>query len=48
MPNRASLRFWSYSEALPERARKAADAAFALFETDPQHPSLHFKKVGRF
>ena len=25
-----------------------ADKNFALLKTDPQHPSLHFKSVGRF
>lgn len=24
-----------------------ADKAFNLFDRDPQHPSLHFKKIGR-
>lgn len=28
--------------------QELADAAFALLERDPRHPSLHFKKVGRF
>lgn len=48
MPNHASSRFWSSYEALPERVRKLADEAFAVFESDPQHPSLQFKKVGQF
>jgi len=25
-----------------------ADRAFAILKADPRHPSLHFKKVGRF
>ena len=48
MPNHASARFWSHYPALPERVREVADQAFALFENEPQHPSLHFKKIGRF
>lgn len=32
----------------PERGiRKLADQNFALLKTDPRHPSLHLKKVGR-
>lgn len=25
-----------------------ADKSFTLLKSDPRHPSLHFKKVGRF
>jgi hypothetical protein len=28
--------------------RELADRAFALLKRNPRHPSLHFKKVGRF
>jgi hypothetical protein len=28
--------------------REHADRAFVLLKDDPRHPSLHFKKVGRF
>lgn len=28
--------------------REQADKAFELLKANPQHPSLHFKKVGRF
>ena len=34
--------------ALPVSVRGLADRAFALLKRDPRHPSLHFKKVGRF
>lgn len=33
---------------LPESVRRGADQCFALLKRDPRHPSLHFKKVGRF
>jgi hypothetical protein len=46
--HRASQRFWKAYRALPEDARSAADQAFRLIKSDPRHPSLHFKKVGRF
>lgn len=28
--------------------REQANKAFALLKANPQHPSLHFKKVGRY
>jgi hypothetical protein len=28
--------------------QQLADENFALLKSNPQHPSLHFKKVGRF
>jgi hypothetical protein len=33
---------------LPEPVRRQADEAFERLKSDPRHPSLHFKKVGRF
>ena len=33
---------------LPAGIQKLADHAYALLKEDPRHPSLHFKKVGRF
>lgn len=32
----------------PKAVRNLADKNFALLRADPMHPSLHFKKVGRF
>lgn len=32
----------------PEPVRILADKNFALLKADPHHPSLHFKKAGRF
>jgi len=28
--------------------RRLADESFARLKADPHHPSLHFKRVGRF
>jgi hypothetical protein len=39
--------FWKAYEALPEEVQQKADKAFALLKENPQHPSLHFKKIGR-
>ena len=44
----ASPDFWACYRALPASVRELADKAFELLKADPQHASLHFKKVGRF
>jgi hypothetical protein len=44
----ASLEFWASYEALPPAVRKLADANYELLKRDPRHPSLHFKRVGRY
>jgi hypothetical protein len=33
---------------LPQDVRQLADRSYALLKTNPSHPSLHFKKVGKF
>lgn len=48
MNHRATPRFWQAYHALPAEVRDLADAAYALLKRDVRHPSLHFKKVGRF
>jgi hypothetical protein len=44
----ASRAFWEAYEKLPEQIRTLADKNYALLKSDPWHPSLQFKKVGRF
>lgn len=44
----ATRRFWECYQALPENIRETADKNYALLRENPGHPSLHFKKVGRF
>jgi hypothetical protein len=44
----ASSRFWTAYRGLPAPVRELADKNFALLKADPNHPSLHFKKTGRF
>jgi hypothetical protein len=44
----ASTAFWDAYRRLPERVRALADKNYALLKQNPQHPSLHLKKVGRF
>ncbi len=33
---------------MPSHVQNLADQAYARLKEDPRHPSLHFKKVGRF
>ena len=33
--------------ALPLRVRRSADKSYELLKANPDHPSLHFKRVGR-
>jgi hypothetical protein len=44
----ASSAFWAAYENLPAPVRELADKNFALLKANPQHPSLRFKKIGRF
>jgi len=46
--HRASQRFWQSYDRLPSHIRKLADKSFELLKQDPHHPSIHFKKIGRF
>lgn len=48
MKHFASRAFWDAYDKLPEQVRALADKNYALLKTDPRHPSLHFKKIGRF
>ncbi|HYS45349.1 MAG TPA: hypothetical protein VEM35_02860 [Rhizomicrobium sp.] len=48
MKHFASDSFWSAYEKLPAHVRALADKNFARLKENPQHPSLHFKKAGRF
>lgn len=40
--------FWELYGALPQSVQELADKSFALLKANPQHPSLHFKKVGDY
>lgn len=48
MRHHASPRFWRAYDALPAAVRLFADRSFELLKANPQHPSLHVKRVGRF
>ena len=38
-------RFWRLHGALPPDIRRAADKQFSLWRQNPQHRSLHFKRI---
>ena len=44
----ASSKYWTCYGSLPKEVRQQADRQFALLKSDPSHPSLHFKKVGKY
>jgi hypothetical protein len=46
--HRTTQDFWACYGSLPTQTRTTADKAFALLKLDPRHPSLRFKKIGRY
>jgi hypothetical protein len=46
MKHRANADFWNDYGRLPREIRVRADKQFAMLKANPQHPSLHFKKLG--
>ena len=40
-------KFWKAFGDLPDHIQKAARKQYALWQSDPQHPSLQFKPIGR-
>jgi hypothetical protein len=48
LTHHAAPSFWRFYDALPEAVRTLADKQFELLKSDPHHPSLHFKRTGRF
>jgi len=44
--HRAVPDFWKAFHALPEEIRLRAEKQFSLLRTNPEHPSLQFKKIG--
>lgn len=45
MKSRTTDKFWKAYNRLSELIQKQAKATFILFQKDPYHPSLHFKRV---
>jgi hypothetical protein len=48
MRHKATARYWRLYSALPKEIKDQADKAFSILKANPSHPSLHFKKVGRY
>ena len=46
--HRTTSRFWIHFERLPEPVQRVARRNFRFLKADFRHPSLHFRKVGRF
>ena len=48
MKHLTSPDFWKLFDQLPEEIQNSSRKSFALLRTNPRHPSLHFKKVGKY
>jgi hypothetical protein len=48
MKSRAIKSFWDGYHALPAEIQKIADKQYRLWIANPSHPSIQFKKVGRY
>lgn len=48
MKHFASPEFWSCYHRLPKQVQQLADTCYELLKADPSHPSLHFKKIGKY
>ena len=45
MVSKTTRKFWKAYGKLDETVQRQAVAGYRLFRQNPQHPSLHFKKV---
>ena len=45
--HKTTSRFWKYFAKLPEPIQRLARKNFGILKQNPQHPSLHFKKIGK-
>ncbi len=45
MKSRATPKFWKCYARLPRRVQRHARKAYQLWKANPDHPSLHFKRV---
>ncbi|MCR9293615.1 MAG: hypothetical protein NXI32_12905 [bacterium] len=48
MNHHATSAFWDCYQRLPASIQQLADKNYELLKRDPEHPSLHFKKVGSY
>jgi hypothetical protein len=45
IPSRTTRKFWRLFSELPQDVQREAIRAYRLFQTNPAHPGLQFKKV---
>jgi len=45
MKSVATRRFWTLFRALPDKIQKVAVQNYHLWQRDPNHPSLHFRRL---
>ena len=45
MKSRATPKFWKLYARLPRNVQRRARKAYQMWQVDPGHPSLHFKRV---
>lgn len=48
MIHHTSSSFWKCYDALSDDIQDQADTHFDLLKKNPRHPSLHFKKIGKY
>ena len=48
MTHFASPAFWQLHKDLPISIQKTADRNYQILKKNPKHPSLHFKKIGKY
>lgn len=48
MKHYSSPAFWDCYRKLPKAVRELADKNFELLKLNPNHPSLQFKKIGKY
>ncbi len=44
----ASPSFWTAYKSLPASVQHLADRNYEILKDNPRHPSLHFKKTGKY
>ena len=48
MKHFAAPSFWEGYAQVPANIQKLADQCYELLKSNPRHPSLHFKKIGKY
>ena len=48
MKSRATSKFWAAYSALPSVVQRRAIKQYQLWLANPRHPSVNFKKIGRY